>query len=95
MEARSQKAVWVVKQPQGAVKVFSPICTHLGCGYRWDDTEKKFLCPCHGSSFDVNGRVLGGPAPRPLDELPTKIEAGRLLVMYKDFKSGLRESVEL
>lgn len=95
MEAKSQKAVWAVKQPQGDVKVFSPICTHLGCGYRWDDTEKKFLCPCHGSAYDVNGLVLGGPAPRPLDRLPAKVEQGRLLVMYKDFKSGLTESIEL
>ena len=95
LEATSHKAVWAVKQPQGDVTVFSPICTHLGCGYRWDDTEKKFLCPCHGSSFDVNGQVLGGPAPRPLDRLPAKVEGGRLLVMYQDFKSGLPQSVEL
>ena len=83
------------KQAQGEVKVFSPICTHLGCGYRWDDTEKKFLCPCHGSAYDINGQVLGGPAPRPLDVLPSKVEGGRLLVMYQDFKSGLPQSVEL
>ena len=95
METTSQKAVWAVKQPEGGVRVFSPICTHLGCGYRWDDADKKFLCPCHGSVFDVNGKVLGGPAPRPLDVLPSKVEGGRLLVMYKDFKSGLTESVEL
>lgn len=95
LEATSHKAVWAVKQPEGDVTVFSPICTHLGCGYRWDDTERKFLCPCHGSSFDVNGQVLGGPAPRPLDRLPAKVEAGRLLVMYQDFKSGLPQSVEL
>lgn len=95
LETKSHKAVWAVKQSQGDVTVFSPICTHLGCGYRWDDTEQKFLCPCHGSSYDRNGRVLGGPAPRPLDRLPAKVEQGRLLVMYKDFKSGLSESVEL
>jgi menaquinol-cytochrome c reductase iron-sulfur subunit len=87
--------VWAVKQPQGDISVFSPICTHLGCGYRWDETERKFLCPCHGSSYDVNGQVLGGPAPRPLDILPSKVEGGRLLVMYKDFKSGLPRSEEI
>ncbi|HUM38238.1 MAG TPA: ubiquinol-cytochrome c reductase iron-sulfur subunit [Nitrospira sp.] len=91
----AHKAVWAVKQAQGDIKVFSPICTHLGCGYRWDETDKKFLCPCHGSAYDVNGQVVGGPAPRPLDVLPSKVEGGRLLVMYKEFKSGLGESVEL
>ena len=95
MESKSHMAVWAVKQPAGEVKVFSPICTHLGCGYRWDGADNKFLCPCHGSSFDRNGQVLGGPAPRPLDVLPSKTENGRLLVMYKQFKSGLSQTVEL
>jgi len=95
MESKSHKAVWAVKQSEGEVKVFSPLCTHLGCGYRWDDAKNKFLCPCHGSSFDRNGQVLGGPAPRPLDVLPSKMEGGRLLVMYKQFKAGLPQTVEL
>jgi menaquinol-cytochrome c reductase iron-sulfur subunit len=95
METNSQKAVWAVKQADGSVVVFSPICTHLGCGYRWEQGEKKFKCPCHGSVYDVAGKVLDGPAPRPLDVLPSKIERGRLLVMYKEFKSGLREAVEI
>lgn len=95
MEAKTQKAVWAVKQPDGAVTVFAPLCTHLGCGYHWDKTDRQFKCPCHGSVFDVKGGVLAGPAPRGLDRLPTKIEAGRLLVMYKEFKSGQNMSVEL
>src|SRR5215831_15982142 len=75
--------------------VISPICTHLGCGYHWDAADRKFKCPCHGSVYDVTGQVLAGPAPRHLDDLPSKVENGRLLVMYKEFKSGVRERVEL
>ena len=95
LEAKTQKAVWAVKHPDGAVTVFAPLCTHLGCGYRWDTTDRQFKCPCHGSVFDVTGAVLAGPAPRALDRLPAKIEAGRLLVMYKEFKSGQKASMEL
>jgi menaquinol-cytochrome c reductase iron-sulfur subunit len=95
MEAKTQKAVWAVKHPDGAVTVFSPLCTHLGCGYHWDTTDRRFKCPCHGSVYAVTGEVLAGPAPRALDRLPTKIEEGRLLVMYKEFKSGLSNAVEL
>lgn len=95
MEAKTQKAVWAVKQPDGSVTVFAPLCTHLGCGYHWDTTDRQFKCPCHGSIYDVTGAVLAGPAPRALDRLPTKIEVGRLLVMYKEFKSGRKDIVEL
>ena len=95
LESRSQKAVWAVKQMDGTVVVFSPLCTHLGCGYRWAAQENKFACPCHGSEFNVDGKVLAGPAPRPLDRLPSKVENGRLLVIFKEFRSGLSRVVEL
>jgi menaquinol-cytochrome c reductase iron-sulfur subunit len=95
LEAKTHKAVWAVKQSDGQVTVFSPMCTHLGCGYHWDATDRKFKCPCHGSVFDVTGQVLAGPAPRQLDALPSKIENARLLVMYKEFRSGVTQQVEL
>jgi len=95
VESKIHKAVWAVKQPDDAVTVFSPMCTHLGCGYTWNDEEKKFKCPCHGSVYDISGQVLAGPAPRPLDRLPAKVENGRVLVMYKEFKSGSREQTEI
>jgi menaquinol-cytochrome c reductase iron-sulfur subunit len=95
VETKMQKAVWAVKQADGQVTVFSPLCTHLGCGYHWDATDRKFKCPCHGSVYDVTGQVLAGPAPRHLDVLPSKVEDARLLVMYKEFKSGVSDRVEL
>ena len=95
LESKTQKAVWAVKQTNGDVTVFSPMCTHLGCGYHWDGAGQQFKCPCHGSAFDVSGRVVGGPAPRPLDALPSKVDNGRLLIMYKEFKSGVPKQIEL
>jgi len=95
LETKTQKAVWAVKQANGVVTVFSPICTHLGCGYHWDGAGQQFKCPCHGSVFDMSGRVVAGPAPRPLDALPAKIENGRLLVVFKEFKSGVSKQIEL
>jgi cytochrome b6-f complex iron-sulfur subunit len=49
-------------------------CTHLGCTVPWVEAEERFVCPCHASSFDIAGRVLGPPAPRPLDLFPVRIE---------------------
>ena len=95
VETKTEKALWAVKQPDGQVTVFSPMCTHLGCGYHWDAGAQQFKCPCHGSVYDVSGRVLAGPAPRPLDALPSKVDNGRLLVVYKEFKSGVPKQIEL
>ncbi len=94
-ESHTTKGVWAVKQTDGHVTVYSPICPHLGCGFRWDQQDRLFKCPCHGSIFNIDGTVKAGPAPRPLDTLPSKIENGELLVQYQEFKSGLKKKVEL
>ena len=95
LEMKTHKAIWAIKQTDGQVTVFSPLCTHLGCGYHWDEADRKFKCPCHGSIYDMAGKVLAGPAPRPLDALPTKVEHGQLLVSYREFKVGIATQVEL
>jgi menaquinol-cytochrome c reductase iron-sulfur subunit len=95
LKTTATKSVWAVRQPDGTVTVFSPLCTHLGCGYHWDSGDLTFKCPCHGSIFDLNGKVVAGPAPRPLDHLPVKVENGRLFVIYKEFKAGTPQQIEL
>jgi menaquinol-cytochrome c reductase iron-sulfur subunit len=77
----SEKATaWVVRQADDSVVAFGPQCTHLGCAYHWDDGKAEFLCPCHNSLFSIEGKVLGGPAPRPLDRYETRIEGHKLLL---------------
>lgn len=88
-------SVWVVKHSLTEVTVFSPICTHLGCHYRWNPEDGRFECPCHGSVFTITGKVVGGPAPRSLDTLPYKIEKGKLFVEWERFKVGLSEKVRV
>ena len=69
---------WVVKMPSGEIVAFSPICTHLGCAYHWDAANGDFVCPCHNSVFALDGAVVSGPAPRPLDRFETKVEDSQL-----------------
>src|SRR5579871_6899671 len=71
---KEKTTAWLVKDSAGEVVAFDPICTHLGCAYHWEDAQKEFLCPCHTSVFGLDGKVVSGPAPRPLDRLVTKIE---------------------
>jgi menaquinol-cytochrome c reductase iron-sulfur subunit len=95
MEVAAVKGIWALRRATNEVTVYSPICTHLGCGFRWDATSRRFTCPCHGSEFDPDGNVVGGPAARPLDRLPVKVENGNLLVQYKEYKSGTTQQIEI
>jgi len=88
-------SLWAIKHSDSDVTVYSPICTHLGCYYNWDAQTGHFECPCHGSVFSIDGKVLSGPAPRPLDTLQTRIETGALLISWQQFKSGIPEKVPL
>ncbi len=58
----------------GGFLAISRTCTHLGCTVPWEEKEKRFACPCHGSVFDITGSVMSSPAPRALDIFPVSIE---------------------
>jgi len=57
----------VYRNAEGALTGLSPVCPHLGCFVHWNNAEKSWDCPCHGSRFDTQGRVLNGPAVSPLE----------------------------
>ncbi|MGK5630412.1 FAD-dependent oxidoreductase [Streptomyces sp. URMC 123] len=57
----------VYRDESGAARAVSARCTHLGCLVRFNDAERAWECPCHGSRFAVDGSVLHGPATRPLE----------------------------
>ena len=84
-----KQTAWVVKLAGQNVVAFGPQCTHLGCAYHWDERKSEFLCPCHNSVFSIDGKVVSGPAPRPLDRYSSKIENGKLLL------GEVHESTEL
>ena len=48
-------------------------CAHLGCPVRWVPASERFLCPCHGGVYDLLGRRVSGPPPRPLDRFYTRL----------------------
>lgn len=78
---QSEKSTaWVVKLGDAQIVAYGPQCTHLGCAYHWDENRHNFVCPCHSSIFGIDGKVISGPAPRPLDRYETKMENGKLLL---------------
>lgn len=56
----------VYRDPTGSLHALSSVCTHLGCIVKFNDAEKTWDCPCHGSRFSIDGDIVDGPATRPL-----------------------------
>ncbi len=65
----NHERVAAFRDDQGQVTALSPVCTHMGCIVHWNDAEKTWDCPCHGSRFRATGAALVGPAETPLPAL--------------------------
>ena len=63
------KRAGVYKELDGKVHAVRPVCPHLGCLLEWNDDEKTWDCPCHGSRFDYRGRLIDTPARHDLKEI--------------------------
>jgi len=67
------------------------VCTHLGCVVPWNANENKFMCPCHGSQYDSNGKVVRGPAPLSLALVHASVQDDKLSFTTwteTDFRTG-------
>jgi cytochrome b6-f complex iron-sulfur subunit len=76
---RGRPAV-ILQRAAGEFVAFSAVCTHLGCIIQWLPEKNELLCPCHAGRFGTDGRVLGGPPPRPLEVLPVTVSGDQILV---------------
>jgi len=88
-----------VNQPVGAVYLlrkgddviaYNAICPHAGCFVGYAAERRCFQCPCHTSSFQLDGKRIGAssPAPRDMDKLQVKIEGDNVLVQFMNFYPG-------
>ncbi len=87
---RPELSAWVFRDEQGLFAI-SAVCTHLGC-IAAREADGGFNCPCHGSTFTPEGKVLGGPAPKGLDWLAMSLSPDGQLVVDKvqTVKAGTR-----
>ncbi len=93
------------KQPIGAVYIrrlpgqeqpecLSATCPHAGCFVAYDQPTDTFKCPCHNSSFAVDGAIIEpSPSPRAMDSLESEIVGGEILVKYENFYTGKAEKI--
>ena len=87
-------AVYLIRRPE-AVQAFQVICPHAGCFVDYNDGRQLFICPCHKSSFNLDGAIQDpqSPAPRGLDPLEVRIEGTDVLVQYQEFRTGIAEQM--
>lgn len=78
-----EQKVFIVRAREGYFYALSAVCPHLGCIANWKGEEGIIACPCHGSKFDQEGRVLDGPAPRPLVRFSMLLDDQKQLVVDK------------
>jgi menaquinol-cytochrome c reductase iron-sulfur subunit len=87
-------AVYLRREKGGAVRAFNVVCPHAGCFVDFHAEQGCYLCPCHNSTFALDGKVLDekSPSPRALDELPVEMRGeGEIWVAFQNFRPGEKE----
>ncbi len=78
----SQPAI-LVKDTNGELKAFSAVCTHLSCTVQYRSDINQIWCACHNGHFDLNGRNVEGPPPKPLEQFVVNVRAEQVVVSKK------------
>lgn len=61
-------------------RAFSGICTHLNCTVQYQEANRQIWCACHNGLYDLNGKVVSGPPPRPLDEFTVRVRGDEVVL---------------
>lgn len=88
-------AVYLRRQPgQAAPECLTATCPHAGCFVAYDGPSNTFKCPCHNSSFAVDGAIIApSPSPRAMDSLECEVDQQEVLVKFENFYTGKAEKV--
>ena len=73
-----KSGAWLRREDQDEFTAFALDCTHLGCPVRWEASTQLFMCPCHGGVYYADGKVAGGPPPRPLARYQVRVKKGQV-----------------
>ncbi len=85
--------VWLRKLAPDQVIAFSSVCPHLGCAVDYRDSRGDFFCPCHTSSFNLDGQKTNEIPPRGLDVLQTRLEGKQIWLKYENFRAGTKDKI--
>lgn len=91
-------AVYLTRQADGNVTALNVVCPHAGCSVDFSPDRALYQCPCHKSSFNVDGSIANkdSPAPRGLDTLEVdaaKLKSGEVWIKFENFHTGVAEKI--
>jgi Rieske Fe-S protein len=75
-----RKPVILIKTDAGEFRAFAATCTHLDCIVQFRSDRNQIWCACHNGVFDLNGRNVSGPPPKPLDEFSVNIVEDEIFI---------------
>lgn len=70
----------IIRTETGDLKAFSASCTHLDCIVQYDPGSKQIICACHNGIYDLTGKNVSGPPPRPLEEFAVNVKGDEITV---------------
>jgi cytochrome b6-f complex iron-sulfur subunit len=70
----------LVRTPAGELRAFSAVCTHLSCTVQYRPELSHIWCACHNGHFDLNGKNIAGPPPRPLEPFVVNARGNQIVV---------------
>ncbi len=79
-----RKPIIVFRQKNGNVGALEATCTHLDCIVQFKDDTEQIWCACHNGLYDLKGRNISGPPPRPLGEFPVVIKDDEIIITKKE-----------
>ena len=77
------RAGLLVMTPAGQYKAFSATCTHLNCIVQYREDMQHIWCACHNGQYDLQGKNIAGPPPRPLEEYDVQVKGGDIVVLRR------------
>ena len=88
-------AVYLRRTGDRTVEALHVVCPHAGCFVDFVPSRTCFLCPCHNSTFSIDGKINDpkSPSPRGLDTLPVEIRGEDIFVKFQNFRSGVHEKI--
>jgi cytochrome b6-f complex iron-sulfur subunit len=78
----NDKPIIVINRRGKGYVALSRVCTHFGCLVMYDEDQERLVCPCHAGIFTLEGNVVSGPPPRPLERIPIEVTGDMIFVGY-------------